>query len=361
MAYTYGGNFNCVFKNGNATSIFLCRIGYELRSQDASTLTSVVNLRMEATTTNGGTYKTFGATRYSTIDGARVADATFDVVNTNQWVYFGDRTITIQHNADGTWSGTKSGSFTTNVKSVSAFSNWSLYSGSCSVTFTLPPIEVSRDMNIRLGDNVIKKAYVGTTEVKEVFYGDINIFPGYTRLEYIQSSGTQYINTGILCTDKIMMKIKFINLSVTGNTIIGNMGNPETDTFRFFNATGVCYLDYGSGTPYNRINGGNINANTLYELEVGNRYVKNLVTGNNIVSSSSVSFSNKSYNIFVNGNTAYSSNKWYYVKIYSNSDLVRDFIPVKRKTDNKVGLYDLVEHKFYGNNGSGDFIAGPEV
>ena len=54
--------------------------------------------------------------------------------------------------------------------------------------------------------------------------------------------------------------------------------------------------------------------------------------------------------------------KLYSSQIYDNNNLVRNFIPCKRKSDNKPGLYDLVEGKFYTNQGSGeDFIAGPDV
>ena len=41
--------------------------------------------------------------------------------------------------------------------------------------------------------------------------------------------------------------------------------------------------------------------------------------------------------------------------------LVRDFVPCKRNSDNAVGMYDLVTKKFFGNSGTGAFIAGAEV
>ena len=50
----------------------------------------------------------------------------------------------------------------------------------------------------------------------------------------------------------------------------------------------------------------------------------------------------------------------YYCKIYNNGVLVRDFIPCISDT-NAIGMYDLVENKFYGNNGTGTFVAGEVV
>ena len=54
--------------------------------------------------------------------------------------------------------------------------------------------------------------------------------------------------------------------------------------------------------------------------------------------------------------------KLYSFKIYDDSgSLVRDMIPVKRKSDNVLGLYDKVENKFYANAGTGTFTAGPVI
>lgn len=50
----------------------------------------------------------------------------------------------------------------------------------------------------------------------------------------------------------------------------------------------------------------------------------------------------------------------YYCKIYDNGTLIRNFIPAKRNSDNVLGLYDIVNSKFYTNAGTGTFIAGPE-
>jgi hypothetical protein len=53
--------------------------------------------------------------------------------------------------------------------------------------------------------------------------------------------------------------------------------------------------------------------------------------------------------------------RMYYFKIYDNGTLVRDFVPVKRNSDNVIGLFDIVNNKFYTNKGTGTFTAGTEV
>lgn len=48
----------------------------------------------------------------------------------------------------------------------------------------------------------------------------------------------------------------------------------------------------------------------------------------------------------------------YSAAIYDGSTLIRDYIPVKRLSDNALGLYDKLHDVFYENVGSGTFTAG---
>ena len=50
--------------------------------------------------------------------------------------------------------------------------------------------------------------------------------------------------------------------------------------------------------------------------------------------------------------------KIYSAQIYYGSTMVRNFIPVERKSDGAVGLYDLVSEQFFGNAGTGSFGGG---
>ena len=54
------------------------------------------------------------------------------------------------------------------------------------------------------------------------------------------------------------------------------------------------------------------------------------------------------------------SGNLYYCKLYENDILVGDFIPVKRKDDGVICLYDKVSKQFLLNQGTGSFITGPE-
>ena len=46
--------------------------------------------------------------------------------------------------------------------------------------------------------------------------------------------------------------------------------------------------------------------------------------------------------------------------ITDNPTYIKDFIPVQMIATGEIGLYDLVEGKFYSNQGTGSFVAGPE-
>ena len=145
-----------------------------------------------------------------------------------------------------------------------------------------------------------------------------------------------------------MVRIKFNMTAPTGGAIIG-FSNSEAEAFRFFNYNNNAYLDYGSGAGYNRINGGTITSGTTYNIEFGNRYVKNIDTDTNIISSSAVSFNPISTSIKI---FAEASGKIYYCKIYDNNQLVGDFVPALDE-NNVPCLYDKVSSQYFYNTGAG--------
>ena len=51
----------------------------------------------------------------------------------------------------------------------------------------------------------------------------------------------------------------------------------------------------------------------------------------------------------------------YYCQIYNNNNILRDYAPCYRKSDNKPGMYDLVNNVFYTNSGTGQFLIGNEI
>ena len=151
------------------------------------------------------------------------------------------------------------------------------------------------------GDGYIR---ITAIEVKTVTFRFFKHIP--TSGLYIESTGSQYIDTGIKAKSTLKIILDFESTEATGVVIVGYY-NGEQDDFRFFNSAQICYLDYGNAQS-NRIQGGSIPINTRFKLEIGNFYVKNLATGVNIVSGTPVSAFTKDTNVFICGNVTPSKN-----------------------------------------------------
>ena len=52
--------------------------------------------------------------------------------------------------------------------------------------------------------------------------------------------------------------------------------------------------------------------------------------------------------------------KIYRCKIKSGNNTLFDGVPCKRDSDNKYGLFDIVNNTFYASSGSADYIGGDE-
>ena len=177
---------------------------------------------------------------------------------------------------------------------------------------------------------------------------------GYKRLEYIQSSGTQWIDTGIVPKNNTRVDVDCDITYGTGWIMI--LGSYDQNKYFSWWANGATiYAYYGTS---DKIVAGENGRQTLSAN-------KNIWTaGNSTISFSEASFTaNTSIYLFsVNngGNYSKTSMKLYSCQIYDNGTLVRDYIPCQT-VSGEIGLWDDVNSLFYGNAGTGTFIAGPEI
>ena len=176
--------------------------------------------------------------------------------------------------------------------------------------------------------------------------GSTSILPdGYTQLEYIQSSGTQCIDTGLTCNKADNYQIK----------IDCELANED----KYAGANG--YLQYQASI----MNGVRGNLSVVYKNYIETISVDNVVKQTS--DWSSFSGSNVKIGILRLGNSNdtwlladMQSGKIYSCEIYKDDGIIRNFIPCKNSND-VVGLYDIVGNQFYQNNGTGSFTAGPET
>lgn len=61
-------------------------------------------------------------------------------------------------------------------------------------------------------------------------------------------------------------------------------------------------------------------------------------------------------NSVATGGSGTARTKWHYFRIYDSGKLIRNYIPCYRKSDNKVGFYDTINHTFNPSIGNTDFI-----
>ena len=182
----------------------------------------------------------------------------------------------------------------------------------------------------------------------------------YQQVEYLESTGTQYINAGLATTATQKFKVKwsdwtnsesmaalFGSTSQWGNTFLRFNGvsflTTTSPSYRASSVTGTCWGEielYSNGTaPVGTINGSV--SMTSYSNTDG--------VGNNLT-------------IFRGGaNNKYAVAKLMYLQVYDGSTLQRYFFPCYRKSDMKPGMYDTVNGVFYTNSGSGEFILGPTI
>lgn len=184
---------------------------------------------------------------------------------------------------------------------------------------------------------------------------------GYTQVEYIESSETQYIDTGFKPNQDTKLEIdyKYIDDGITRHDWSA-FGVNELFVLSSSNISPMLFK-YNS-TKYTST------VSTLERHKV--KFDKNNVyVDGNLIYTFTYSTFQANYNALLfarraNSNGALqerSKMQLYDCKIYDNNVLIRHFIPCKRNSDNEVGLYDLVNDVFYTNQGTGTFTAGSTV
>ena len=184
--------------------------------------------------------------------------------------------------------------------------------------------------------------------------------PGYTELEYLETTGSPYVDTGIVGKSGISVQAKFI-IANTGAGAL--MGNRQSGNTRFFP---VLWANSGWDATIgdDRITG-LLATNTIYTTYFNSTSSGWTFDVNNERISSGNAVGSNTNNMWMfainnNGNPQYPfRGKMFFVKIWQDGDLVREFIPAKH--DNVIGVYDKVSRTFFTAQGNGELVAGPAL
>jgi hypothetical protein len=185
----------------------------------------------------------------------------------------------------------------------------------------------------------------------------------YQQVEYIESTGTQYIDTGILGKSSLRIVVK---TNYAEGALLGTQSNTDTNKSIAIVGASVEHVRFmaSGGTQVSA----NYTSKTPYEIDLS-------ITNFKITSDDGQSYTSPlngtsttiDYPMYVFARnidgqaSGFSKRKVYSLKIYDNETLVRDYIPCYRKSDGAIGLYDLANGVFYTNNGTGTFTKGKEI
>ena len=199
-------------------------------------------------------------------------------------------------------------------------------------------------------------------EVEPVLKGSSRVPAGYTEVEWIQSSGTQYIDTGFKPNQETKMSLNMAFLGAAGENVAGTRNSSSDTTNRFGIVTFGSVSKIGAMFRGTATQGIPVDTAThSYTLSKSGLTVDGVSYGG----ADSGTFA-CTYPIILcgwsNGSNGIAPNKSRIVScdIYAGGALARQFVPCKNP-DGVAGLYDTVNGIFYTNQGSGAFTAGADI
>lgn len=170
-------------------------------------------------------------------------------------------------------------------------------------------------------------------------------------IEYLESTGTQYIDTGISPSPTIKWELKVMRPT---SSYIYNGSFSSNQRFRVddnsYGMDGAYWLAYPAIGATKTI---------IWDATVPEIYQDGIGSGLKYTTFSNnfpiYLFAQNSGNSSIN----FGKSRIYYSKIWDNGVLVRDFLPAISTEDGHIGepcLFDMVENKYYYNQGTGIFL-----
>ena len=186
----------------------------------------------------------------------------------------------------------------------------------------------------------------------------------YQRVEHLDFTGSQYINTGYIPNTNTKVETTF-KTSTNSRWLFGSRTSTSaTDIYAvYFNSATLLW--YQIRTSGNAKSVDNYFNKISYLTTTRSEFILN---GKTTSGFGTDALGSSTWPMYIGSvNTAGKADgtsgrhfvgELYSFKIWDGTTLVRDFVPVVRSRDGVAGLYDMVGHKFYANAGSGSFKAG---
>ena len=188
---------------------------------------------------------------------------------------------------------------------------------------------------------------------------------GYRKVEYLESSGTQYIYTDIPCRSGIECEaeVEWVSGGTYDASIFGGRMAASNRILLIHQYPKQRWtLGYGDSNT----NLGEFAYGTKYQVQakaiIGNQLLN--IDGQTIYSNTSASEYINSFNMslfactYGNSSTArlFASARVYSLSVKVDGQNAANYIACVRKSDSKPGMYDTVSKTFYTNAGTGEFI-----
>ena len=174
----------------------------------------------------------------------------------------------------------------------------------------------------------------------------------YQEVEYLESTGTQWIDTGYTHSGNCIYSVSCALMSRTPayQQVVGRMGD---NTHIGCNSGGMSWQSrYSSGF-----------SNPGSPVTIGTKYSVTLARGEFTVDGTSYPFT-PAVGVYAETKVLFGLGSW---RVYAFGVIelpgtpVRDLVPVVRKSDSMAGMYDHISEQFFTNQGTGDFLVGPNI
>ena len=210
-----------------------------------------------------------------------------------------------------------------------------------------------------------KKAYIGVNGVARIFWDDD--LP-YIPLTYIESTGTQYIDTGWKFGLENYTKSRIVADSIIGTASNGwpISGVGERTCIYYGCGANSRTIYYGNGSSDVSTGITYTEKRCIFDIDLKGKTYKTTEkdSGQKLVdisislgapAKSSISCYLFAYNEATTLTPRCHTERLYGCQIYEDDILIRDYVPARWKETGEIGLYDKVNKQFYGNAGSGSF------